>query len=173
MCESCLVVSSSLVSSPSLLQGIFPTQGSNPGLPHCRQILYCLSHQRSPANGDRYIYINGVTTDTSGCMKMVMTTAISVATANDEAVGLALYLLFFLSKTKRTPPFLPQHKGLHPFPGKMIKSHLHILRGFIISCGNKHEPIGHSTACLKYECISGKDSVVVLDMRLYIKSTLH
>ena len=31
-----------------LLQGIFPTQGSNPGLPHCRQILYCLSHQESP-----------------------------------------------------------------------------------------------------------------------------
>ena len=27
----------------SLLQGIFPTQGSNPGLPHCRQILYQLS----------------------------------------------------------------------------------------------------------------------------------
>ena len=32
----------------SLLQGIFPTQGSNPGLLHCRQILYHLSHQRSP-----------------------------------------------------------------------------------------------------------------------------
>ena len=31
-----------------LLQGIFPTQGSNPGLLHCRQILYCLSHQGSP-----------------------------------------------------------------------------------------------------------------------------
>ena len=28
-----------------LLQGIFPTQGSNPGLPHCRQMLYRLSHQ--------------------------------------------------------------------------------------------------------------------------------
>ena len=28
-----------------LLQGIFPTQGSNPGLPHCRLILYQLSHQ--------------------------------------------------------------------------------------------------------------------------------
>ena len=28
----------------SLLQGIFPTQGSNPGLPHCRQILYRQSH---------------------------------------------------------------------------------------------------------------------------------
>ena len=33
------------VGSHSLLQGIFPTQGSNPGLLHCRQILYCLSHQ--------------------------------------------------------------------------------------------------------------------------------
>ena len=28
----------------ALLQGIFPTQGSNPGLPHCRWILYHLSH---------------------------------------------------------------------------------------------------------------------------------
>ena len=31
----------------SLLQGIFPTQGSNPGLPQCRWILYQLSHQVS------------------------------------------------------------------------------------------------------------------------------
>ena len=30
----------------SLLQGIFLTQGSNPGLLLCRQILYCLSHQK-------------------------------------------------------------------------------------------------------------------------------
>ena len=30
------------------LQGIFPTQGLNPGLLHCGQILYCLSHQGSP-----------------------------------------------------------------------------------------------------------------------------
>ena len=60
--ESHLVVSSSLrpcglyskqsslgqntgVGSLSLLQGMFPTQGSNPGLPHCRRILYQLSHQ--------------------------------------------------------------------------------------------------------------------------------
>ena len=28
--------------------GIFPTQGSNPSLPHCRQTLYCLSYQGSP-----------------------------------------------------------------------------------------------------------------------------
>ena len=36
------------VGSLSLLQGIFPTQGSNPGLPHCRWILYQLSHKGSP-----------------------------------------------------------------------------------------------------------------------------
>ena len=35
------------VGSLSLLQGIFLTQGSNPGLPHCRQILYQLSYQGS------------------------------------------------------------------------------------------------------------------------------
>ena len=62
--ESCSVVSDSLwphglyspsnypghdtgVGSHSLLQGIFPTQGSNPGLPHYRKILYQLNHQRS------------------------------------------------------------------------------------------------------------------------------
>ena len=36
------------VGSLSLLQGIFPTQGSNPGLLHCRWILYQLSHKGSP-----------------------------------------------------------------------------------------------------------------------------
>ena len=63
--ENCLVMSDSLqppklyspwnspgqntgVSSLSLFQGIFPTQGSNRGLPHCRRILYQLSHKGSP-----------------------------------------------------------------------------------------------------------------------------
>ena len=62
--ESCSVVSDSLqlrglyspwnspgqstgVGSLSLLQGIFPIQGSNPGLSHCRWILYQLSHKGS------------------------------------------------------------------------------------------------------------------------------
>ena len=35
------------VGSHSLLQGIFPTQGSNPGLPQCRQILYHVRHQEA------------------------------------------------------------------------------------------------------------------------------
>ena len=37
------------VAIPSF-QGTFPTQGSNPGLLHCRQILYRLRHQGSPRN---------------------------------------------------------------------------------------------------------------------------
>ena len=65
MCESHSVVSDSLrpqglyspwnspvqitgVGSLSLLQGIFPTQGSSLGLPHCRRILNQLSHKGSP-----------------------------------------------------------------------------------------------------------------------------
>ena len=41
------------VGSLSLLQGIFPIQGSNPGLLYCRQILYQLSHKGSPPEGKR------------------------------------------------------------------------------------------------------------------------
>ena len=37
------------VGSSFLFQGIFPTQGSNPGLLHCRRILYQLSHKGSPS----------------------------------------------------------------------------------------------------------------------------
>ena len=64
--ESCSVMSNSLephglYNSPwnslgqntgvgrlSRIQGIFPTQGSNPSLLHCRWILYQLSHKKSP-----------------------------------------------------------------------------------------------------------------------------
>ena len=49
---SCSVMSNSSqntgVGCHSLLQGIFLTQGLNPGLLHCRLILYHLSHQGSP-----------------------------------------------------------------------------------------------------------------------------
>ena len=44
------------VGSLSLLQGIFPTQGLNAGLLHCRQILYHLSHEGSPSILDWVAY---------------------------------------------------------------------------------------------------------------------
>ena len=54
--ESCSGISNSFqpqgqntgVGSLSLLQGTFATQGSNPGLLHCRWILYQLNHKGSP-----------------------------------------------------------------------------------------------------------------------------
>ena len=72
--ENCSVVSDSLrphglygpwnspgqntgMGSLSFLQGIFPTQRLNPGLLHCRQILYQLSHQGSPCiSTEPYLY---------------------------------------------------------------------------------------------------------------------
>ena len=39
--------------SLSLLQGIFPTQRLNPGLPHCGRILYQLSYEGSPIPPER------------------------------------------------------------------------------------------------------------------------
>ena len=41
----------------ALLEGIFPTQGSKPGLPHCRWILYHLSHEGSLLIYTSYWYI--------------------------------------------------------------------------------------------------------------------
>ena len=43
--------------SLSLLQGIFPTQGLNPGLPHCRRILHQLSHKGSPLTTEKKVII--------------------------------------------------------------------------------------------------------------------
>ena len=40
-----------------LLQGIFLTQGLIPGLLHCRQILYRLSHQRSPSRAKHDFFL--------------------------------------------------------------------------------------------------------------------
>ena len=46
------------VGSLPLLQGIFPTQGSNPGHLHCRWILYQLSHKGSPPMLKKHIKQN-------------------------------------------------------------------------------------------------------------------
>ena len=47
--QSCTTLCNPMeVGSLSLLQEIFPTQGSNSCLPHCRQIIHQLSHKGSP-----------------------------------------------------------------------------------------------------------------------------
>ena len=50
------------VGCPALLQGIFPTQGSNPGLLHCRQIFYHLPHQGSPFKLYQYRWMPNILT---------------------------------------------------------------------------------------------------------------
>ena len=47
-----------------LLQGIFPTQGSNLGLPHCRQTLHRLSHQGSPSVVKNLVAMQEITCNT-------------------------------------------------------------------------------------------------------------
>ena len=72
--QSCLSLHDSMDCSPSssavhgilqakilewvviLFPKIFPTQGSNPGLLHCRQILYSLSHLGSPGQSVRVVH---------------------------------------------------------------------------------------------------------------------
>ena len=55
--------------SHSLLPGIFQTQGSNPGLPHCRLILYQLSHKGSQIEGGK---VEAVTDFTFGGSKITL-----------------------------------------------------------------------------------------------------
>ena len=52
-----------------LLQGIFLTQESNPGLPHCRQMLYSLSHQGSPPTNHTFIQLSLVTLPLNSCLE--------------------------------------------------------------------------------------------------------
>ena len=54
------------VGSLSLFQGTFPTQGSNPGLPHCRWILYQLSHKGGPRIPEWVFFSSGSSLPGSG-----------------------------------------------------------------------------------------------------------
>ena len=65
------------VGCPSLLQEVFPTQGSNPGLSHCRQILYCLSHQGSPPPKETCVEVYSMGApqgNLTGCVLTIMDT---------------------------------------------------------------------------------------------------
>ena len=71
------------VASLSLLWGIFPTQGSNPGLPRCRWILYQLSHKGSPPQG----HANQKQWDmvTSNLLEWLLSNGQVIISANEDA----------------------------------------------------------------------------------------
>ena len=68
----------------ALLQGIFPSQGSNPGLLHCRWTLYCLSHQGSPGGRDIPQVDSQVITKPRGCQRLQCQTLQTLEFTNTE-----------------------------------------------------------------------------------------
>ena len=91
------------VGSHSLLQGIVLTQGSNPGLPHCRQILYQLSHQGSPyyyTRGSHCIFAQQRWCSVMSWLESINTTTFSTSTGRrqhyEKAKMCWLLLLLFL-----------------------------------------------------------------------------
>ena len=116
--ESCLVMSNSLwphglqparllcpwdspVKNPgmgyhSLLQEIFPTQGSNPGLPHCRHILYCLSHQRSPLIPKKVLSSAQGYLSSGRVMSMETISHRSRCPRSTQGICICVFLLFYL-----------------------------------------------------------------------------
>ena len=70
----------------ALLQGIFPTQGPNPGLLHCRLTVYRLSHQGSP----RY------------CRNTLYTLFPVILTSPSKCIGSYDYYPYFTGKEAKT-----------------------------------------------------------------------
>ena len=112
---------SARVGSLSLLQGIFPTQGFNPGLPHCRQILYQLSYQGSPNSllRSNNIPLHGYITFypfihwwTLGCFYLS-------AVVNNAAVNSIIPLV-----VQRLRLWTPNAGGLGSIPGQGTESHM-------------------------------------------------
>ena len=82
----------------SLLQGIIPIQGSNSGLPHCRQILYHLSHQERPTTDSAYDSVSEEYRDTSKTVvinKIVCLFAVTAVTVY-YVTGIMLRTLYVL-----------------------------------------------------------------------------
>ena len=80
--ESC-----SVVGCHSLLQEIFPTQGWNPGLLHCRQILYQLSHQGSP-----HVPRNMLQPSVSALLRMLPSTVTGILVRTFSSRGVFVWL---------------------------------------------------------------------------------
>ena len=128
--ESCSVVSDSLqpcglyspwnsagqntgVGSLSLLQGIFPTQGLNPGLLHCRRILYQLSHQGSPQYLNK-IGLWGGGQNRKSCLEIFVVFSLQFSSVTQSCSTLC-------DPMDCSPPGLPVHHQ----PPEFAQTHVH------------------------------------------------
>ena len=96
------------VGSLSLLQRIFPTQESNPGLSHCRWILYQLGHKGSPLSHKLYIILPESTQGPDDCqephqpMKWEFPSPIKASNNNQLTTSFYLLMLPVLNRDLRS-----------------------------------------------------------------------
>ena len=99
------------VGSLSLLQGIFLTQGSNPGLPHCRQIPYYMSHQGSPCSSFSFIQFQKLFIF---CFSQVFIFKLSLS-SNSQFSSVVQSCPTLCDPMNRSTPRLPVHHQLLEF----------------------------------------------------------
>ena len=129
--------------SHSLLQGIFLTQGLNLGILHCRHILYCLNHQRSPRANKKLEQF-----------------------ARDEC--LAWYKIWSVNLAWSSLPRTSEPEGRQGWPKKRLApffANLCFNLSIHISLGLKCHQLGCSEPCSK--CKKGKVSESLKSTRLF------
>ena len=100
------------VGSLFLLQGIFPTWGLNLGLPHCRQILYQLSHKGSPILKKNCLLFCPLTEHREACsefLRMIPGHKVYVALLTYKSDAFCLELFIYSSGAYNFIPGLPEH----------------------------------------------------------------
>ena len=103
------------VGSLSFLQGVFPTQGSNPGLPHCRQVLYQLSHKGSPLSSQRVPEISSLDSKLSLLSAFMSSSLLPQDTFTYWSLCLDIQMafLYFLQVSVKNPLRREAFPGLH------------------------------------------------------------
>ena len=113
------------------LQGIFPTQGSNPGLPHYRQTLYCLSHQGSPQG-----YPNSSVGRESACNAGDPSSVPESGRSAGERIGYPLHYCWasLLAQLVKNPPAMQETLLLQKNFYQLGRENLRIQIGKLFKC---------------------------------------
>ena len=104
--------------SLSLLQGIFPIQGSNQGLPHCRQTLYQLSHREALKKRNVYKEINNSSICVCVCVQTLFCVQLFASpwtVAHQAPLFMCLSGQEYWSCFSYPPPADLLNKGLNPY----------------------------------------------------------
>ena len=130
----------------TLLQGIFPTQGSNPGLLHCRQILYHLSHQGKPISTEvgnlAYPFSRGSSQPRNWTKVSCIAGAFFTSWATREARRFILETLLplFFNRFRLSLPgcaIQPRH-SVGTGRGEIVWVRKTWILGFELACGSKY-----------------------------------